>query len=406
MLICCPECELQVSDKAVVCPHCGYPIKPTKEPSSRSNRKKRLPNGFGQITELKGRNLRNRFRAMVTVGKDENGRPICKLLEPTAYFATYNEAYAALVESQKKPWLKHSNITFQEVYDEWSEEYFKQLTGHSSKEAHVISWKYLAPLHDCKLSDIRIKDLKKIIEEAWILRRGTKVHATPAMMQNIKATLNLLYDYAVENEYVDKNLARSFILPKSVWKEYEKVKTEHMTFTKEEKTALWEHKDEEYVNMLLIHLMTGFRPTELCELELVNVDLVNWTLKGGNKTEAGKNRIVPIHSSIREMVKNQYECAKSIGSKRLFFDLEDRDGLNIARYRIRYERILKRYSLDIHHRPHDPRKDFITEAKKAGVDEYALKRIVGHYIEDITEKVYTERDIEWLRNEIEKIKVE
>lgn len=158
--------------------------------------------------------------------------------------------------------------------------------------------------------------------------------------------------------------------------------------------------------MLLIHLMTGFRPTELCELELVNVDLVNWTLKGGNKTEAGKNRIVPIHSSIREMVKNQYEYAKSIGSKRLFFDLEDRDGLNIARYRIRYERILKRYSLDIHHRPHDPRKDFITEAKKAGVDEYALKRIVGHYIEDITEKVYTERDIEWLRDEIEKMKVE
>ena len=27
MLIKCPECELQVSDKALSCPHCGNPLK-------------------------------------------------------------------------------------------------------------------------------------------------------------------------------------------------------------------------------------------------------------------------------------------------------------------------------------------------------------------------------------------
>ena len=27
MLIKCPECKLQVSDKAITCPHCGYPLK-------------------------------------------------------------------------------------------------------------------------------------------------------------------------------------------------------------------------------------------------------------------------------------------------------------------------------------------------------------------------------------------
>lgn len=27
MLIVCPECSLQVSDKAFVCPHCGFPMK-------------------------------------------------------------------------------------------------------------------------------------------------------------------------------------------------------------------------------------------------------------------------------------------------------------------------------------------------------------------------------------------
>ena len=81
MLVKCPECELQVSDKAVSCPHCGYPmVKQEETPKRRSTKKRmRLPNGFGQIAEIKGRNLRNPFRASVTVGHDEFGHPICKL---------------------------------------------------------------------------------------------------------------------------------------------------------------------------------------------------------------------------------------------------------------------------------------------------------------------------------------
>ena len=53
--------------------------------------------------------------------------------------------------------------------------------------------------------------------------------------------------------------------------------------------------------------------------------------------------------------------------------------------------------------PHDPRKTFITMAKKAGVDEYVIKRLIGHRITDITEGTYTERDLEWLRDELEKM---
>ena len=71
MLITCPECELQVSDKAIVCPHCGFPLKEsaTRRTYRKSNKRKKLPNGFGRITELKNRNLRKPFRAMVTVGR-------------------------------------------------------------------------------------------------------------------------------------------------------------------------------------------------------------------------------------------------------------------------------------------------------------------------------------------------
>lgn len=105
MLIKCRECELQVSDKALSCPHCGYPLKANAAPIKprKSNKRRRLPNGFGQISEIKNRNLRNPFRAMVTVGKTPTGRPICKPLKPKSYFPTYNDAYTALVEYNKNP---------------------------------------------------------------------------------------------------------------------------------------------------------------------------------------------------------------------------------------------------------------------------------------------------------------
>ena len=106
MLIKCPECELQVSDKAISCPHCGYPMTPEEKQKRRprQNRRKRLPNGFGQITEIKGKGLRKPFRAMVTVRKTKEGKPIAKLLKPESYFETYNDAYAALVEYNRNPY--------------------------------------------------------------------------------------------------------------------------------------------------------------------------------------------------------------------------------------------------------------------------------------------------------------
>ena len=50
------------------------------------------------------------------------------------------------------------------------------------------------------------------------------------------------------------------------------------------------------------------------------------------------------------------------------------------------------------HRPHDGRVPFVTTAKKAGVDEHVIKKIVGHCIDDVAEKSYTKRGIEWIRH--------
>ena len=73
-------------------------------------------------------------------------------------------------------------------------------------------------------------------------------------------------------------------------------------------------------------------------------------------------------------------------------------------YRDSFIAIRNALRLDPAHRAHDGRKHFVTMAKKYGVDEYAIKYMVGHKITDITEKVYTQRDLDWLKAEIEKIR--
>ena len=77
--------------------------------------------------------------------------------------------------------------------------------------------------------------------------------------------------------------------------------------------------------------------------------------------------------------------------------------LTYDKYRHRFESVISALGLNPGHRPHDPRTTFVTNAKKAKVDKYALKRMVGHKIQDIIEAVYTKRDLEWLQNDIEKI---
>lgn len=411
MLIKCPECELQVSDKAVACPHCGYPLQPTakRKPRAKNNKRRRLPNGFGQISEIKHRNLRNPFRAMVTVGKDENGRPICKPLKPESYFPTYNDAYAALVEYNKNPYDLEDSMTVKELYEKWSEEYYKGLSSQSSIKIMNTAWQYCAGVYSMRVKDIRQRHIKGCMEEGRAIVKGREQPASNRIKVQIKTLFNLMLDYALEYELVDKNYARSFTLDDEVIQDVKTNKTEHIPYSDEEMELLWSHLyDKEYVDAILIQCYSGWRPQELCLLELANVDLKNWTFQGGMKTQAGVDRVVPIHPRIRPLVEKRYKESLALGSQNLISAVDTRSGkttpVSYRRFQRAFTRIRDELHLNPNHRPHDGRKHFVTMAKKYGVDEYAIKYIVGHAISDITEKVYTQREFEWLRTEIEKIK--
>jgi len=411
MLTQCPECELPVSDKALSCPHCGYPLQETakkRKPRNKNNKRRRLPNGFGQISEIKNRNLRNPFRAMVTVGKTQDGKPVCKPLKPESYFPTYNDAYQALVEYNKNPYDLNPSITVLELYNRWLPEYEKTV---KDTKGVTSAWAYCSSVYKMRVMDIRARHVKGCMEEGIAVVRGREQTPNATMKNKIKSLFNLMLDYALEYELVDRNYSRSFKLTDDVVKECQSVKKQHIAFSDEEMERLWGALGQKAgVDILLIQCYSGWRPQELGLLELKNVDLENGTFQGGIKTDAGENRIVPIHSRIRPIVEEKYKEAVALGSDYLLNwpDPNNRQRKNIkltyARYQHAVTRVCEELNLNPEHRPHDGRTHFVTSAKRYGVDEYAIKYMVGHKVSDITEKVYTRREFEWLKQELQKIR--
>lgn len=412
MLSTCPECELQVSDKAFCCPHCGYPLRePLKlQRKPRGNKRRRLPNGFGQISEIKGRNLRKPFRVMVTVGKRPNGKPIVRSLKPEPYFATYNEAYEALVAYNRNPYDLSDSITVQELFDRWAPEYLKRSKGKTTEYNLNTAWKYCSSVYKMRVCDIRQRHVKGCMEQGTIIVKDEERHATPLTQYRIKTLFNQMLDYAVEYELTDKNYARMFTPSDEILDAVNNPKNTHMSYTDKEMEMLWKNVDTvAYVDIALIQCYSGWRPQELGLIELKDVDTVNWFFAGGMKTDAGKNRIVPIHPRIRPLVQQWYDKSVTDGSTYLFSYKHTRrynetSMLTYDKYRRHYKNMLKTLGLNVAHKCHDGRVQFVTMAKKYEVDEYAIKYIVGHSIADITEKTYTKRDPEWLMEEIKKIK--
>jgi integrase len=214
----------------------------------------------------------------------------------------------------------------------------------------------------------------------------------------------MLYRYALAHDIVEKDYASlMFSNGNPIKRERQK---EPVPFSSDEIALLWQNVDTvPFVDMVLIGIYSGWRPQELAILKVADIDLENGTMRGGLKTDAGKNRIVPIHHIIKPLIEKRITEANELESEYLFNDINGQQGtyMTYDKYRNRFDKLKKRLKLE-HHHPHETRHTFITNAKAAGVDEYILKLIVGHAIQDITEKVYTQRTIEQLKTEIEKIK--
>lgn len=374
----------------------------------------KLPNGYGSVTKLSG-NRRKPYLARVTLGwitNEQTGKTTQNRV-PIGTYKTKKEALQALAEYGANPYdIQNNNLTLAELYQKWTEAYFPTLSGESSTRTITSAWKYCHPLYKMRVKDLRARHIKGIMEDGYIVssrgkNAGQKVMASPGVKARIKSMFNLMLDYALEYEIVDKNYARTFDISENIIKEKEAATRGHIIFPPDEMKILWDNVDKiRFVDWILIQCYMGWRPQELATLQLADVNLDEWYMVAGMKTDAGKNRMVPIHTKIQPLVKRNYDYAVSLGSDALFNDpTATKGGMKITydKYAGRFDKVMAALKLNPEHRPHDPRMTFITMAKKAGIDPMVVKRLAGHRINDVTEAVYTVRDLEWLRSDIEKI---
>ncbi len=396
-LLKCPECEHDVSDKAAACPHCGYPINsPTStKPRIRNGKPTKLPNGYGSVHKLPGRRSKP-FRAVktdkwildTTTGKSK------QLRITIGYYATREEAMIALANYNENPYdIKTDSITFSEVYEKWNEGYFPTLSSPSSIRTITAAYSYCNGLYNMRMKDIKVSHLE-----------GTVLNADvgDSTKSRIKSLFNMMYKYAIAHDIVDKDYAAVMFANGNPIKN--RNAKEKVPFTDAEIQQLWANKDSiPFIDMVLIGIYSGWRPQELAILQIADINIESEIMKGGLKTDAGKNRIVPIHPLIKPLIENRMQESSALHSEYLFNDINGQQGtyMTYDKYRNRFQKIMSK--LQMIHSPHEARHTFITKAKACNVDEYVLKLIVGHAIEDITEKVYTHRTIEQLRNEIRKI---
>lgn len=372
-------------------------------------------NGSGSVTKIKGKK-RNPYRVRVTVGchYDAEKEKTVQEIKNLGYYPTKAEAEKALADYNSSPYdLSNKVVTFEDLYKEWSVKYFESISK-SAERTVVAAHRYCSGLYNMPIRQINIGHLQDCMEEGYIIvdsgkDKGKKRYASASTKQRMKSMFNLMFDYAAARNLVQVNVARQFKISDAIRSEAKKNRKEKIPFTKEEIDTLWKCVEMDavpFADMILIGIYTGFRPSEVATLKVENVFLDENKLVGGMKTEAGTDREVPIHPCIKPLVEKRYHQAKEIfKSEWLFNDIRGQQGtvMTYDKFRRRFESVLR--ELGMCHTGHEMRHTFATLAHRAGMDKYAIKKIIGHRPSqaDLLESVYTHITFDDLYQEILRI---
>ena len=340
----------------------------------------RLPNGFGSVYKLSGKNRRNPFCARKTVGWtfDEKTGKSYPIYEYIGYYPSRKEALIALTEYNKDPYdLHHNTITFEEVYEKWSDVHFEKVSD-SNVKGYQASFKLCDKIKDMKFVDIKLDHLQNVVDESG--------KNTPTL-KKLKIMFGLMYDYAVMHEIVTQD-KRDMVRYVDISKAGNPNALNRQPFTKKEIKKLWSYIDQgENFQIPLILIYSGLRIGEFWNLKKEDVHLEErWFQVTESKTESGI-REVPIAEKIVPFFEHwmqkesEYVFPNTKGNKhtdRVFRDSWWNPLMN---------------ELEMNHRPHDTRHTCVSLLTEAGVDERIIKKIVGHKGQGVTEQVYTHLEL-------------
>ena len=340
----------------------------------------RLANGTGTVTKLSGKR-RKPWCAKKFVGWkiDDENRKAMPVYKSIGCYAKKTEAYRALLHAVEHPEEEKQTVTLEQVYTEWSAVHYEKISA-STKTVHETAWKHLRYLHGKPIAEIRTRDIEDAIERDDPPR---------TIRPRCSSLLSLLYKYAIAHDYCDKDYSKLADAKGSM-----KSEIVRKVFTPQEVDDLFT-KDNVISDMILVGIYSGMRPNELIGLKRSEIDGRFFRIHG-SKTENGLFRDCPIHRDIYPIIERNAVKSAKFATERLFV-IDNGTQINYMAY----------HNAMTGHTPHDTRHSFITYAKRSGMDDLAVKRIVGHSSgRDVTQDVYTHTDDSFLQREMEKFKVE
>ena len=366
----------------------------------------KLPNGYGSVMKLPGN--RRRPYAVVTSYMQELPDGTAKRKRKyLGFFENRTLALTFLAEHNQGAVVKEhqsysQSPTFAEMFDKWVV-YRRSLKSNPSESTwknYNIAFNILSPIHHKKMINIRANELQEIIT--------SKSSKSAATIGSIRVVLKGVYGYALNNGYIDRDVTEHLV--------YEWTDPDapiHTSFSEAEVKLLWESLYiVNNVDIVLIYIYTGLRPVELLEIRSEDVHLDEKYMMGGVKTEAGKNRIIPLHDCIIPLIERRL----SLHNEYLICNKFNRHYTRAVYTESNWNTLMLK--LKLNHAPHDCRYTFGYLADKAGMNEICKKIIMGHSVQnkkgtmfkiggkgDVTSNVYTEKTLQDLIVEVNKLPV-
>lgn len=329
------------------------------------------PNGSGSVYNAGGRR-RKPWRAVANV----NGQRI-----PVGYFESKTDALDALALYGLKPASSKDNYTLERIYEEMSEIRFRDISKQTYNN-YQAGFKHLITLHKCRFKDIRASDYQKIIDELAV----TKSRST---LEKVKTVAVMVSTYGMENDIIDKNYGSFVKLPKAA-------RGTKTAFSEIEVAKIEQAVGKiPFADCILIMIYSGWRINEFLGLTLESYNAAEQTLTGGLKTEAGKDRTVPIHPKISALVaawaakKGKRLICKGDGSK--YTDKYFRENCYLPA--LRQIGVRELY-------PHECRHTFATLLHKRGVDAKTIAELMGHTDYSVDAETYIHVDNEELKKAV------
>lgn len=347
----------------------------------------RLPNGYGSVYKLSG-NRRRPWIARKTIGWDENGK---QQYYTVGYFEKREDALDALAEYNKNPIGETRNKTLGELYDEWSTVHYSGDITRSTINGYKAAWNRMGRLAEYEVRSIYKKPLQDIIEEM------KKQGLSRSTMENFKTLAVMLWEEAMANRITDRNYGTMIDLPQIE-------KTKRPTFTDFEINEIRKAAEagDIWAGTTMILLYTGMRAGEMLKLTRFNVDIDDWVITGGIKTDAGKDRPVPVHPKIRGYIKYWLDT----NGPRLVHRSGSPISVDYYRSSVFYpllERLEIERTPERNLTPHSTRHTFGTMLNRAGAKTTSIQKLMGHTDYATTANTYTHPDFVELREAIEMI---